>query len=359
VDTGPGRRALSRTGLALRIVVHGAGSIGCYVGGAWLAAGIDVTFLGRARVKDELAAHGLGLSDPQGWNVQLQPDRIDFSTSQAALRKADIVVLTVKSTGTEAAAKEIARHLPKGAAVISFQNGVSNAETLHRLLPKHEVIQGMVPYNVVHLGPGRWHRATWGDLMAEDNDVTRALADAIGDRPGRLLLSHDMESVAWGKLLYNLNNAINALSGLTILEELKQRDYRRVFAAAIVETLDLLDLAGIRPAKIGLVGPRQLAHVIGSPDLIFKNLFLRVQKIDPKGRGSMADDFAARRQTEVDYLNGEVVKLAARLGKEAPVNAAITALVKQAELGVERLWNAQDLRAHVLGRHRGAAGFGY
>jgi 2-dehydropantoate 2-reductase len=354
-----GRRALSRPRLNLKIVIHGAGSIGCYVGGAWLAAGLDVSFLGRARLKAEIAGHGLTLSDPQGWNVQLQPDRVDFSTSQSALRKADIVILTVKSIGTEAAAKEIARHVRKSAAVISIQNGISNAETLRRLLPKHDIIQGMVPYNVVRLGPGRWHRATWGDLTVADNAVTRALAAAIGDRPGRLLLSSDMEAVAWGKLLFNLNNAINALSGLTILEELKQRDYRRVFAAAIVETLDLLDLAGIAPAKIGLVGPRQLAHVIGSPDLIFRQLFLRVQKIDPKGKGSMADDFAAGRRTEVDYLNGEVVKLAARLGRKAPVNAAIVDLVRQAELGVQHLWSAKELRAHVLGRHRGALGFGY
>ena len=50
-------------------------------------------------------------------------------------------------------------------------------------------------------------------------------------------------------------------------------------------------------------------------------MFLKVQKIDPKGRGSMADDFAAGRPTEIDYLNGEVVRLAAALGREAPVNA--------------------------------------
>lgn len=354
-----GRRALSRPRLDLKIVIHGAGSIGCYVGGAWQAAGLEVSFLGRERLKQEIGEHGIALTDSQGWSVRLPPEEVDFSTSQSALRKADVVVLTVKAIGTEAAAKEIARHAKKGASVISIQNGVSNAETLRRLLPKHRIVQGMVPYNVVHTGPGRWHRATWGDLMAEETEVTRALSDAIGDRPGRLRLSDDMESVAWGKLLFNLNNAINALSGLTILEELKQRDYRRVFAAAIVETLGLLDLAGIHPAKIGLVGPRQLAHVIGSPDLIFKNLFLRVQKIDPKGKGSMADDFAAGRQTEVDYLNGEVVRLAERLGRKAPVNAAIVGLVKQAELGVQHLWSAKDLRAHVLGGHRGAAGFGY
>jgi 2-dehydropantoate 2-reductase len=275
------------------------------------------------------------------------------------LKQADVVLLTVKSTGTEAAAKEIARHLPRGAAVISLQNGVTNAQTLRRLLPDHRIIQAMVPYNVVHLGPGRWHRATFGELTAEESAVGRDLAARIGERPGRLRIAPDMEAVAWSKLLFNLNNAINALSGLTILEELKQRDYRRVFAAAIVETLDLLRLAGIRPTKIGLVAPNMLPHVIGSPDFVFNNLFLRIQKIDPKGRGSMAADFDAKRRTEIDYLNGEVLKLAGRLGRKAPVNAAITDLVRQHELGVERLWTAAELREHVLGRHRGAAGFGY
>ena len=341
-----------------RIVVHGAGSIGCYVGGAWLAAGLDVAFLGREKIRQEIAGHGLALSDPDGWAVRFEPDRIQFETSQSALRKADIVALCVKSTGTWEAAKEIARHVRKGAAVISFQNGISNADTLRRKLPKHEVIQGMVPYNVVRLGPGRWHRATWGDLTAQDHEVTRALAARIGDRPGRLRAAADMRASP-GQAHLQPQQCDQRALGLTILEELKQRDFRRVFAAAIVETLALLDKAGIEPAKIGLVGPRRLPHVIGSPDFIFRNMFLKVQKIDPKGRGSMADDFAAGRPTEIDYLNGEVVRLAASLGEEAPVNQAIVDLVKQAELGVQRTWSAKGLCAHILGRHRGVRWFGY
>jgi 2-dehydropantoate 2-reductase len=342
-----------------KIVVHGAGSIGCYVGGLWLAAGLDIAFLGREKVRQELAAHGLAVSDNEGFAVKFEPDRITAGTKPAMLRKADIILLTVKSTGTEAAAKEIHRCARGGATVISLQNGVSNAAALRRLLPRQNVIQAMVPYNVVRLGPGRWHRATWGELMAEDQPVARDLAARIGDRPGRLLLSADMQGVAWGKLLFNLNNAINALSGTTYLAELKQRDFRRVFAAAIVETLALLKKAGIRPAKIGKVGPDLLPHVIGAPDWVFNNLFLKVQKIDPKGRGSMADDFDAGRPTEIDWLNGEVVRLAEALGEKAPVNAAIVDLVKQAELGVQRTWSAKQLCAHILGGHRKVKGFGY
>ena len=340
-------------------MVHGAGSIGCYVGGLWLAAGLDVTFLGREKVKQELEEHGLAVSDTAGFSVKLEPDRLRVETKPAALRKADIILLTVKSTGTETAAREIARSAKGGATVISLQNGVSNPDLLRKRLPRQNVVQAMVPYNVVHLGPGRWHRATWGDLVAEDQEVTRDLAARIGDRPGRLLLSNDMQGVAWGKLLFNLNNAINALSGTTYLAELQQRDFRRVFAAAIIETLALLKKAGIRPAKIGKVGPELLPHVIGAPDFIFNNLFLRVQKIDPKGRGSMADDFDAGRTTEIDYLNGEVVRLAESLGERAPVNAAIVELVKHAELGVQRTWSAKQLCDHILGGHRKVKGFGY
>ena len=337
------------SGQRLKIVVHGAGSIGCYVGGAWLDAGLDVSFLGRARIGEELAMTGLTLSDTDGWKATVPPERIRFATDPAALAEADIIALCVKSIGTEAAAAEIAAHARPGAIVLSIQNGISNAETLRRLLPGQKVVQGMVPYNVVHLGPGHWRRATWGDLTAEDTPEMRALSQAIGDRPGRLRLTEDIEGIAWGKLAYNVNNAINALSGLTILEELKQRGYRRVFAAAIAEMTGLLRLAGITPARIGAIGPDKLPGVLRLPDFLFRNIALRKWKIDPKGRGSMADDFDARRKTEIDYLNGEVVRLAERLGRTAPVNAAIVALVKDAEAGGRRQWGARDLQERVLG----------
>ena len=128
---------------------------------------------------------------------------------------------------------------------------------------------------------------------------------------------------------------------------------------AVIRSMAVLKKAGIRPAKIGRVGPELLPHVIGAPDWVFNNLFLKVQKIDPKGRGSMADDFDANRPTEIDWLNGEVVKLAESLGMRAPVNAAIVELVKQAELGVHRTWDAKQLCDHILGGHKKVKGFGY
>ena len=340
------------------IVIHGAGSVGCYIGAAWMLAGLPVSFIGRQSVKDEIAANGLTVTDSERRRIEARPDEVDFSTDPAALAKGDIVALCVKSTGTQAAADEIKRHGRRGATVISFQNGVSNAELLKAALSGFTVLQGMVPFNVARLPNGRWHKGVAGSLWAEDHPVTRALAERIGKGPGQLRLSSDMKGVAWGKLLINLNNAVNALSGRTLLEQLSDRGYRKVVAASQVEALEVLEAAGIEPAQIGPIPPKLLPHVIAAPDFLFRRTVLKMQRIDASARSSMADDFAAGRPTEIDYLNGEVVRLAHSLGRRAPVNERIVELVKQAEAGVERDWSAKDLRDHVL-KGRAVPGFGY
>jgi 2-dehydropantoate 2-reductase len=158
-----------------------------------------------------------------------------------------------------------------------------------------------------------------------------------------------MLGVAWGKLLINLNNAVNALSGRTLIDQLAEQDYRRVVAASQREGLKLLRRAGIRPARVGAVPPGLLPLVIGSPDWLFNNVFLRKWKIDEKARSSMADDLAAGRKTEVEYINGELVALAERLGQQAPINRAIVSLVHWAETGAKP-WAPAALRREVLGR---------
>ncbi len=322
-----------------------------------MVSGIKVSFLGREKIGREIAENGLTATDTEGRRIEIRPDEVSFSTDRKILKQADIILLTAKSTGTEAAALEIAKHGRKGATVISFQNGVSNIETLKKRLPNFNVLQGMVPFNVVALGNGRFHKSVSGTLWVEDHAITRALAEKIENRPGKLRLSDNMGGVAWGKLLINLNNAVNALSGRPLLEQLCDRDYRRVVAASQIEALGILEAAGIEPAKTGPFPPKLLPHVIAAPDWLFRRTVLKVQKIDASARASMADDFAAGRPTEIDYLNGEVVRLARSIGKRAPVNERIVTLVKQAELGVERTWSAAELRRYVLEEHKGAFGY--
>jgi 2-dehydropantoate 2-reductase len=345
----------------LKVAVFGAGAVGGWIGGAWASAGIDVVLVGRQAAADEIGRHGLTISDGSGegpaQSIHLPAGTIAGTTDPAAMADADVILVTVKGLQTDAAAKAIAKHARNDAAVISFQNGVSNAERIGAALPGRTVLAGMVPFNVVRLGNGRWHKATAGDLMAQEHDITRALAAKLGTRPGRLKLAADMVPVLWSKLLLNLNNAVNALSGKTLLEELMDRDYREVVAASQDEALAAMKLADIEPAKMGMVPPKRLPDVLRMPNPLFKP-FLKLQGINPEARSSMADDFAAGRPTEIDHLNGEVVKLARSLGRRAPVNERIVELVRQAEAGVERRWDSKALRDHVLG-DRAVPGFGY
>ena len=337
----------------MKVAVFGTGAVGGWIGGAWASAAIDVVMIGRKPAADEIATNGLTISDGSGdgpsRSIHLPAGTITCTTDPAAMADADVILVTVKSIHTDSAAATIARHGRRDALLISFQNGVSNAERLSAALPGRTVLPGMVPFNVVRLGNGRWHKATAGDLMAQDHEVTRALAQKVGTRPGRLKLADDMVPVLWSKLLLNLNNAVNALSGKTLIEELTDRDYRQVVAATQDEALAAMKLAGIEPAKMGVVPPERLPDVLRLPNALFKP-FLKLQGIDPEARSSMADDFAAGRQTEIDFLNGEVVALARKHGRNPRANAAIVQLVKEAELGVERRWSGAELKAKVLGK---------
>ena len=167
-----------------------------------------------------------------------------------------------------------------------------------------------------------------------------------------------MLALAWGKLLINLNNAVNALSGRTLIEELKQRDYRRVFAASMREGLDLLKRAEIEPATVGPVAPGRCRGSSARPTGCSTTFFLKRWKIDAKARSSMADDLAAGRKTEVDYINGELVRLAERLQRDAPVNRAIVELIRKAEAGAKPLPPAAlrgRARPLAVGRFRAIA----
>jgi 2-dehydropantoate 2-reductase len=333
-----------------KVAILGAGSVGCFIGGAWAVAGLDVTFIGRPKLSSDIDKHGLTLSDYSGWHAHLAPGDVDYRCGPEGLADVDIIALAVKSGGTAEAAAEIAAHATPGALVVSFQNGISNVEVLEQGLGgRFEIARGMVQYNVAYLGEGRFHKGVAGDLYAERRAGTQALAEAIGDGPAALKLSDGMLGLAWGKLLINLNNAVNALSGRTLIEELKKRDYRRVFAAAMREGLELLEQAEIEPVAAGPVPPTRLPRIIGAPDWLFNLIFLKRWKIDAKARSSMADDLAAGRTTEVDYINGELVRLAERLQRDAPVNRAIVELIRKAEGGAKPLGPAALCKA-VLGR---------
>ncbi|RDJ21051.1 2-dehydropantoate 2-reductase [Bosea caraganae] len=331
-----------------RICIYGAGSIGCYIGGRLLASGSGVAFVGRPRIGDELSERGLTISDYRGGHWQLPPSAIAFSSDPATAAAADLVLVTVKSAGTAAAAAELAAALRPGAVVISFQNGLGNAEILRAALARQTVLEGMVPFNVVRRGPGAFHQASEGKLEVRASfDLEPFLANF--DKAGLPLVRHlDMLPVQWAKLLFNLNNAINALANQPLKEELSQLAYRRCLALAQSEALALLKQAGIKPARLTPLPAAWIPPVLRLPDALFALLGGKMLAIDPLARSSMSDDLAAKRATEVDWINGEVLRLAERLGRSAPVNARLRTLVHAAEASDARpSWTGEALLAEL------------
>lgn len=325
------------------ICVYGAGSIGCYVGGRLAATGSAVTFVGRPRLAQELTACGLHLTDWEGADLRVAPHDLRFVTAPAAAADADLVLVTVKSAATDEAGAELAGVLKPGAVVVSFQNGLHNAEVLRKRLPGRTVLTGMVPFNVVNRGGGAFHHGSEGKLEAEEHPALEPFLAAFVRAGLPLELHAQMLPVQWAKLLLNLNNAVNALSNLPLKEELAQRAYRRCVAMAQAELLDLLDAAGVHPAKLTPIPPHWMPRLLAVPDFLFQRLASKMLEIDPLARSSMWEDIQAGRQTEVDYLNGEVVRLAYALGRHAPVNARLMSLIHQIEHGGRREWTGVDL----------------
>ena len=110
---------------------------------------------------------------------------------------------------------------PRDAVIVSLQNGVGNVAVLRERLPGRRVLAGMVPFNVVAPGEGRFHRATSGDIVIEQDDADTAERLSV---PGlKMRASRNIAGVQWGKLLVNLNNALNALADLPLRQQLAQR----------------------------------------------------------------------------------------------------------------------------------------
>lgn len=327
-----------------KIVIAGAGNIGCYVGGLLAAAGRQVTLLGRARIGDELRQHGLKLTSLDGIELALGAGAFAFSDDPAVLAGADLVVVTVKSGATADMAALIAAHAPPSATIVSLQNGVTNAIALRSALPGRIVVAGMVPFNVLHLGDGRFHRGTSGDLVIEEGDANALAALAVPHLGVHAV--PDILGVQWGKLVINLNNALNALAGVTLHEQLADRRWRRILAAQQSEALALLRLAEIDPVGIGKFPLKWFPTVLRLPTPLFRRVAKASVRIDRAARSSMWDDLERRRPTEIAELQGAVVDLAHRLGRTAPVSERIIALIRAAEAageGSPRLDPAQVL----------------
>jgi 2-dehydropantoate 2-reductase len=318
-----------------RITVAGAGVIGCYVGGTLAREGRRVTLLVRPRLARAIVQNGLRISDVDGRDAVLSTKSIGVTADPAAaFAESDIVLVSVKSGATAEMAGLIAAHAPARCTVVSLQNGVGNADVLRAALGAgRTVVPAMVPFNVVHREeegrPPLFHRSTGGAIQ-----IAPGAADlrATLDVPGLAVRENpDMAGVLWSKLLVNLSNANNALAGVSIIDTISDRGWRKLFAAQLEEALKVYRAAGIRPAKIAGMNPAILPWLWRLPDFLFRRFAARMGSLDPRARTSMLEDLERRRTTEIDYLHGEIAGLARKVGVKTPVIDEMIRRVKAAE----------------------------
>jgi 2-dehydropantoate 2-reductase len=328
-----------------RIVVAGAGSVGCFVGGSLAFAGRDVTLLARLPLVREIAVQGLWITDLEARGRHVGPEAIGLEVEpSAAMRDADVILVTVKSGDTEAMAGLIAAHAPQSAVVVSLQNGVDNVQLLRARLPGRPVLAGMVPFNVVQTATAgaapRFHRATAGSLTVEAGHPDLVALLSVEGLP---VAAHpDTAGLAWSKLILNLNNALNALSGLPLKTQLSRRAWRLLVADQMAEALGVARRAGLALPRIEGVRPALIPHLLRLPDPLFRLVAGRMLAIDPQATSSMAEDIARGRTTEVRFLQGAVARLAAGHGLHAPLAEAMVAMVEACEAG-RRDWSPGDV----------------
>ncbi len=314
----------------MKIVIFGAGSIGCYVGGKLAAIDHEVILYGRDRLKKVIDEHGLKLTHYEFTEVYLSPGNISYSNELSCLNDAELVLLTVKSQDTEKSLQQIKAHLNPDAIVVSLQNGVSNPKKIKEILSDWKTAGGMVPYNVVNLGNGHFHCGTEGELIFERTYETGLLKEKCITAGLPTKLTDNIQGVLWGKILLNLNNALNVLSDKPLKEQLSDRSYRKVLAKCIDEARAIIENSGIDIIKVGKVPPKLISKILRLPNFAFQTIAKGMLKIDPQARSSMWEDLQGGRSTEIDYINGAVIDLAKKNKLEAPISSYIVSLVYQA-----------------------------
>jgi len=314
-----------------KIAVLGAGSIGCYLGGYLQAAGAQVTFIGRERVKWDLDMKGMCLTHYKRRAIHIPRDALNYEMNNESLGKADIVLVCVKSQDTENVANILAQHSWPETLIVSFQNGISNAEVIRRISDR-KTLAAVVPFNVTLARRGEFHCGTEGDLIIQSHDDPRlkTLSKAFRKSGMGVKLPENIDPYQWGKLLVNLNNALSALSGGTLRQGLGQKSYRRVLAAMMEEGLRVCKAAGIQPKSFGKASVAKTITILRMPNALFGPIMNGILKIDENARSSMLDDLEAGKSSEIDFLQGEIVRLAQITGQSAPINTLIMDLVNQA-----------------------------
>src|SRR5882724_7200241 len=298
-----------------RIAVVGAGAVGGYFGGMLARAGLPVLFIGRPAFVDAVKQNGLFLD-----TVQFQERvKVEASTDFAAARGAEIILFCVKTTDTAETARALAKVLSKDAVIVSMQNGVDNAEQIEtasglKALPAAVYVAASVPV------PGTVKHVGRGDLVLGPKNISTERVAEVFLRAGvPCKISDNLAGELWTKLVWNCAlNAISALGKATYGDILASAGAKKLVEEVVYEVLAVAKAAGISlPA-------------FADPQVAIATAYKIAEQMAAT-RSSTAQDMMRNKKTEIDSLNGFVVRRARELNIPTPVNHALFTLVKLAE----------------------------
>lgn len=341
----------------LRITVIGAGVIGCYLGGR-LAAHADVTLVGRPHVLDPIRSVGLTVESGSGDRLHVSPTALVLTESPESVRRSDVVIVCTKAGATAAATASFVPFLRPDTLVVGMQNGLHSTDMIRDGVDENPVVAGVVPFNVARTGPATYRRTSAGEIRVADHPLVTPLLTVMQQAGFQVRPTDDMQAVLHGKVLMNLNNAVQALSGLPLRRQLLDPQLRRSVALCQTEANRVFTAAGVVPRVPIVVPAGILPLVLRLPTPVFRTLARAVLQVDADGTSSMYDDLVRGRPTEIDVLQGEIVRMGRRLDVPTPVCGRMVELIHEAERAGEarRRWTGKALLAELKRARRQARG---
>ncbi len=314
----------------MSIAVIGAGAVGSVIGGLLAKAGEVVTLIGRRSHVDAVNRNQLRIDGALGpMQVRVRAaERLDFKPSLA--------LLTTKTQGVVAAAREI-RPYVIGAPVVTMQNGVRSDELVANVLAKDAILSCVVLFGATFLEPGSVIYSPQGVLVlgarfGPIDERARTIA-ALLNRAVPTHLSTNIAGAHWTKLIVNENNALPAVTGLSIQDVNRQPALSTLSILLMREAMATIAAAGIELASLPKLPATALRTMLRMPTPVAARLLRLLSRSLGKtpALGSTLQSVKRGERTEIDYLNGEVVALGRRTGTPTPCNAAVVELVHQVE----------------------------
>ena len=298
----------------MKIAVMGAGAVGCYFGARLARAGHHVTLIARPAHVEAITQHGL-IFESGGTQDRIP---VQANTEPSGVTDAEVVLFCVKSTDTESAGRLIAPHLKPDATVLCLQNGVDNVERLQPLI-RPIAVPAAVYVAVDMAAPGHVRHHGRGDIVIGAAPASAEIAKRFADAAIPTTVSDRVIDTLWTKLTTNCAyNALSAVAELPYGPMLQVQGVTEVIRIVVAECIAV-------SRAFGVSLPHDIAETV-----------LALAVAMPRQYSSTAQDLARGKPSEIDYLNGYVVRKGAELGIPTPVNLALQVMVKLREARRER-----------------------